>query len=475
MISRAFCLLATVLILWGCVTTTKAHNPLERAKYLDLSCNDCNVIFLDIDLLRADFVGLMNERRHTTPNIDAFFEKAIIFEDVSASSGVTAISNTATLMARDGEFTHALLRKTYVDNPPQMPHRYQRLFSKLPTIAEILHLKGYETININHSWYAGKQMLLDRGIDRYWGSGEVGENDNAPGIVIAKTTEIINEKIIAKNKFFLLMRSEDLRGLPYRYPSNRPQVTDSRIQYKKMGNDQYNIYFQPMPDGTLTAEWPSHARVNWMPDTDIEVYRKLSQTLYTQQLTFVDEELGKLFSVIEDSYLLDNTIVVLYSNHGDGLYDNRVPNHGVSYQSCISVPMIIRHPKIKKATRIPEAVALIDLVPTIYKMVSARPPDDVDGVSLLDVINGGRYPRSYFFGSDKESKYVRQGKMKLLVWADRTKELFNLAVDSGESNNIAKEYPHLVTILYERMIAHEIEQLDRALQVLTKDSSEDGK
>lgn len=459
-------------MLFGCVANVKKQNIIDT---YDLSCKSCNVIFLDIDLLRADFVGLLNKQHHTTPNIDVFFEKAIIFEDVSASSGVTAISNAATLMARDGEFVHALLRNTYVDTPPQMPYQYLRLYSKLPTIAEILHENDYETINLNHGWYAGMQMQLDRGIDIYWGSGEVGASDNVPGKIFKKTTQIIKDKINDQNKFYLLVRSEDLRGLPYRYPRSRQRIKDPRILYKKMGENRYDIYFQPLSDGTLTTKFPAHAKVNWLTESEIKDFRKLSQALYSQQLLYVDEELGKLFKIIENSHLLNNTIIVLYSNHGDGLYDNRVPNHGVSYQSCISVPIIIRHPKITKAIRVKEAVELIDLVPTIYEMLLVSPPAKVDGANLIPIINGEQNSKSYFYGTDKESKYVRQGKMKLIVWADRKKELYNLSEDPGENNNIAEKYPQLIIKLYEQMVNHEIEQLDRALILLNKYRNELGR
>ena len=430
---------------------------------IDLSCQDCNVIFLNIDLLRADYVGLIRPDYNITPNIDSFFENSIIFEDVSSVAGVTAISNMATLHGLDGAFTHALLRETYVDVPPQLPYKYFELFSLLPTIAEVLSANQYETININNGWYAGKQMLLHRGFDRYLGSGEVGATENIPAKALTKATEIIQEKAQEQNKYFLLMRSEDLRSLPYRYPYGRSRIIDPRIHYKKIKPNYYDIYYQTTPDGQLTVKFPSSAKTHWMSNSTIEEYRNLSQALYAQQLTFIDEELGKLFSAIQDSALLDKTIVVLYANHGDGLYDNRVANHGVSYQSCVSVPLLIRHPKIRKPLRVRKPVSLIDLVPTIYGMVNVDSPKGIDGINLNETVKKGSYARTYMYGTDKESQYIRVGMMKLIVWVDRTKELYNLAIDPREQNNLVYQQPELVNSLYSLMVNHEIEQLDRAL------------
>ena len=263
-----------------------------------LSCRDCDVVFLNIDLLRADFVGLLNDQIAETPNIDRFFKDSILFTDVSASSGVTAISNTATLMGRDGFFTYSLLKNTYVDIPPQMPFKFRNLYAGLPTIAEILAQSGYETANVNHGYYAGKQMLLNRGFNLYWGTGEVDSATNLPAHAIRKTAELINQRSSESRKNFLLMRSEDLRGLPYRFPDDRPRFEDARIDYRRVGAGYFDVVFQLRPDGQKTVEFPSFARADWMSQEQLAEYEKLSKKLYLQQLRYVDEELGKIFDAL---------------------------------------------------------------------------------------------------------------------------------------------------------------------------------
>src|ERR1035437_8267613 len=99
-ISIAFALIGIVLSLQA--------SAADIEKRRDLSCLDCNVILLDIDLLRADFVGVSKVAGGVTPNINEFFKNSIRFEDVSSSCGVTAISNTSTLTAKDGHFTYFL-------------------------------------------------------------------------------------------------------------------------------------------------------------------------------------------------------------------------------------------------------------------------------------------------------------------------------------------------------------------------------
>jgi len=436
----------------------------------DLKCSKCNVIFLDIDLLRADFVGAVNGTKKIAPNINDFFGESIRFGDVSSASGVTAISNTATLTGRDGFFTYSLLKNTYVDTPPQMPHKFGRLYSGTPTIAEILKKNGYRTVNVNHGYYAGKQMLLNRGFDTYWGTGEVDSPTNIPGHAIQKTAEFIKELSKSNDPYFILLRSEDLRGLPYRYPANRGKYEDPRIEYRKIDNTHFDIIYQLRSDGKPTVDFPHYPRADWLSKSQLSEYEQLSKKLYAQQLKYVDEELGNLFEILKNSKTLDRTLVILYSNHGDGLYDNRIPNHGVSYQSCISVPLMIRHPKVHSPVLIDSAVALIDLVPTVYQMLGIPSQNASEGIGLVDFI-GARspFPQRLFFGVDRESQYVRRGNMKLIAWADRSLELYDLANDPGEKNNLKELQPNLAAELDEILSEHEMSSLDQALKLLLSD------
>tara|TARA_Y100000294_G_C8391732_1_gene271082 strand:- start:269 stop:592 length:324 start_codon:yes stop_codon:yes gene_type:complete len=105
-------------------------------------------------------------------------------------------------------------------------------------------------------------------------------------------------------------------------------------------------------------------------------------------------------------------------------------------------------------------------VPTIYEMLNVNLPKSIDGISLVKTIKNGSYDRPYMYGVDKESQYIRVGMMKLIVWIDFTKELYNIANDPHEQKNLISQYPELVDSLYAIMVNHELEQTDRALSLL---------
>jgi arylsulfatase A-like enzyme len=304
-------------------------------------------------------------------------------------------------------------------------------------------------------------------VDRYYGLGEVYNSENSPGKIFLETANLLPDTSSPENPFIFLMRSEDLRGLPYRFPINRRKLVDPKVIYKKLPNsDFYEIRFQLNRDGEIRNEYSSFEKSDWMTSSQIKQYNKLSKLLYRQQLKYVDEMVGKVFDELNRKKLLDTTIVILYSNHGDGLYDNKVPNHGVSYQSCVSVPLLIRHPKIVKDITVTTPVALIDLFPTMLDFLDVKFHNKIDGISLIETIKNGSYPNEYLFGVDKESKYVRNKNYKLIVWPDRTKELFDLFNDPGENINLVNKFPNIAMTLQEMLIDHEAEQLELAYDFL---------
>jgi arylsulfatase A-like enzyme len=174
---------------------------------------------------------------------------------------------------------------------------------------------------------------------------------------------------------------------------------------------------------------------------------------------YVDDGLKRIFDFLESSGMLNNTIVVLYSNHGDSLYDNGLLGHGISYQSNVHVPVLIRHPKVHEKIEIETPVSLIDLMPTLYSMLNVSPINKISGISLLPLLGGETYKRYYLFGINSGDRYVRHKNMKLIIEEDNSKRLFNITADPYESNDVSEQNPEILRELEAELQNHEIEQL----------------
>jgi len=126
----------------------------------------------------------------------------------------------------------------------------------------------------------------------------------------------------------------------------------------------------------------------WDEDELTEAKRRHLIHGYYACVSYVDAQIGRLLSVLNEEGLSDNTIVVLWSDHGWKLGENRGWGKMTNYEIDARVPLIIVDPGSKNAgTQSDQLVELLDLYPTLCSMIGIEEPDFVDGKSLVPVLN----------------------------------------------------------------------------------------
>jgi arylsulfatase A-like enzyme len=185
----------------------------------------------------------------------------------------------------------------------------------------------------------------------------------------------------------------------------------------------------------------------------------------------IDDNLSRLLNTLEDEGLANNTIVIYMSDNGPCPSSIESDRHmaglrgqkGTVYENGIKVPFFVRLPGGQTAGRKVETVsAHIDIMPTLLDICGVKKPGNMDGVSLAPLIKGGKESladRNLYFQwhrGDEPELYrvfaVRDSKYKLVqangvsegVEFDHKFELFDLANDPGEKNDIATQYPEIV-------------------------------
>jgi len=398
-----------LLVFSGAVCAEPAHFTANNPQ-LDLNCKGCNVIFLNFDFLRADRVG-PSAARSLTPNIDAYFENAIVFEDVSSPAGSSYRGNLSVLTGTEPHWygldvhTFERLKSRRALGP------WEDIYIAHPTIGQILGASGYHTVYLNKGHRSGKRTFLDRGITDYRDFPlQTLFEDSLPSLqsVLAN----------ARPPFFVLFHAIPTRlHTPY-YPLDRPRKTGDHIIYTK-----YKMHNRDYGYKVTRNRKISNAQ-----------QRLAEQEIYDQQLVYADD---KLAAVFEDLRRLENnTIIVFYSDHGTQLGDKGIfASNGVSFEQCVRVPLFIKHPRIKRRLIVKTPISLIDLVATIYDMVGVRAPDGMDARSLLPVIRGDAYHRKYMVGLNDPDEYIREGYWKLILTPRRKHELYDIRVDPGRKDN----------------------------------------
>lgn len=198
------------------------------------------------------------------------------------------------------------------------------------------------------------------------------------------------------------------------------------------------------------------------PEKLIEKYKsrpEVDRPVYAAMIEAMDSAIGKLLAALDENGLTDNTLVIFKSDNGS-LYGNAPlrANKGYLYEGGIRVPWIIRWPAVVQPNSICSTpVISMDTFPTILEAAGVDfPADEIwDGESLLPILTQSgslkrdslffHYPNYAFHKGNRLGSAIRQGDYKLIKWYDNNSyELYDLAADLGETQDISKLNPDIV-------------------------------
>lgn len=367
-----------------------------------------NVLLLSVDTLRADHLGAYGYTPPTSPNIDAFAAEGILFERTNAQAPSTLLSHTAILTSQIPQHHGA----SHIRNLP--------LAGSALTLAEVLAEAGYETASFNSGGQLDSIFGLDQGFSTYE------EGPDAFAFSLGRTREWLaaREQRGEKRPFFLFLHTYEVHH-PY-----TPSVADLEL-------------FAPDYAGSLPPEI-SVARLGSINGSrrrlDAEDLGFIIAT-YDAEIRAVDRGFGELLALLRQRNLLEDTVVVLTSDHGEEFGEHGwVGWHSHTlYEELLLVPLIFRLPGERFAgTRAAQRVRSIDIAPTLLDLLGIPPPASFDGRSLLPLFSpGGRLedaPAIAFRDGPKGEVWQSFTLRRLKLNEDR---LFDLEADPWERRDLA--------------------------------------
>lgn len=172
-------------------------------------------------------------------------------------------------------------------------------------------------------------------------------------------------------------------------------------------------------------------------------------TGYYGLITHIDMQLNRLFEGLADYELLDDTVIIFTSDHGDMMGDHDMYRKSVGFEGSAHVPLIVRpaprfSPDAPRGQVITEVTELRDIMPTVLDFAGVEVPDTVDGASLKPFVTGTAAPevwRRDLHGEhthfDQSLQWVTDGKRKYL-WASAKgiEQFFDLEADPQELHNL---------------------------------------
>jgi arylsulfatase A-like enzyme len=403
-----------------------------------------NVLLITLDAVRADRLGAYGYRLETTPALDGLARKGVRFADASVAWPKTWPSMAALITGRYPTSNGVRLR-------PRRP-----LPAENVTLAEALRDAGYATGAVVTNVNLGRAFGFDQGFDRFvesWVDEALRQTgqptfENAPGLVKRFTNASITTRqaiellgeLGARRPFFVWLHYIDPHG-PYLPPPEYARLFTGARRAAPVRLEEVPPYQRQIdPETGETA-------------TDIAFYA----AQYDREIRYVDDQLGLLFAMLAGRGLARNTLIVVTSDHGESLDENRYYlEHGnVPYQSNAAVPLIFAL-EGRLARRVVDApVGVIDVYPTILDLAGAPPQPGVQGTSLVPLLEGSRDggPAFVFVESghvEPTQLSVRRGPWKLVhlrsprdrIWlARREVELYDLSRDPHERDDARAEYP----------------------------------
>ncbi len=199
-------------------------------------------------------------------------------------------------------------------------------------------------------------------------------------------------------------------------------------------------YEHPM-DKTLNAYHGTHQ----IDLDDPQNLYKLRRAYYAQ-ITYIDRKVGQLLQTLEQCGLAENTVILFLSDHGDMLGERRMVQKRSFYEYSARIPWLMAYPDQRYAgTTVPEPVSMVDVMPTLLDVVGVPPEEmvPIDGRNVVPLIRGEREPgravfcESHAAGVTETCFMVRQGDFKYIHVNNHAPQLYNLAADPGEWQNLA--------------------------------------
>ena len=194
---------------------------------------------------------------------------------------------------------------------------------------------------------------------------------------------------------------------------------------------------------------------------DPALVRRLRQH-YLATVTLVDQQVGKMLGALEEAGVLDETLVIYTSDHGDALGDHGLLAKNYFYDSMARVPLLGRGPGVQAGARCGMLVDTLDLVPTVIEHLGMSFDAPVQGKSLAPLFaNPAAAHHDAVFSAIGNRVMMRRGRWKLARYGQGDGELYDMEYDPDELVNLYGDPAHQQTRaeLESRLLAHVIESV----------------
>ncbi|MCP4657435.1 MAG: sulfatase-like hydrolase/transferase [bacterium] len=383
-----------------------------------------NLLIVTFDTTRADHIGAYGYQAASTPNVDGLARDGVLFQRALTPVPITLPSHTTILTGR---------------YPTGHGVRDNGLFvvpEEELTLAEILRSEGYRTAAAVGSFPLISRFGLAQGFELF---------DDKVGPVVE---DLLGRRRLPKSGLFFDER-------------RAARVNEAVFPWLEEHHREpfflWVHYFDPH-----------------QPQQPPPPYNQLfAGKPYAGEIAYADECLGTLLDRLRTLGVDQRTLVVFTADHGEGLGEHREDTHSIlAYNSTLHVPLVMRIPGGPAQRLVGERVGTVDIVPTVLELLGVRAPDRLHGRSLVPLLTDRKRwskreePPPYYAETLSPRLANNWGELRAF-FLGRYKyihgprpELFNLAADTGELDNLVTEEPQLAADMRRELQAFLSRQAD---------------
>jgi arylsulfatase len=461
-----------------------------------------DIIFVMPDQLRADFLSCYGAALVSTPNIDSLRDSGVLFTNCYSAHPLCVPARVSLLTGMDA------VKSGVLDNGQFLRPDHQAMGIRAWT--QILNANGYYTAAIGKMHFYRWDLRLGfqyRVIaeDKRWihirdhyyhflrghlyrrlhGNEHPGYYENKGAIVNRIPWEYSVDHFVGQEacRFIDEYGGETPFAMMVGFPGPHCPYDPSPEFLEQIDPDAI-----PHPIPEVEGDTPELRRRNiegnkqpWngVDYTEFTLEQKLKiRVIYALLVSQIDYEVGQIIETLNRGELLQRTIIIFASDHGDYLGDHNLIGKGSFFESSIHVPLLVSIPWLDESRVCEELVSLGDITATMLHFAGCEIPEHMDSVLLPDLGIGCLTSRDGIIGTTLAGWMIYDGEWRLCKYSSGEALLFNIKEDPGEQHNLFGDPAHVDvrTCLEARLtqaIMHSMGQATHDRCVYTSDLSQD--
>jgi len=392
-----------------------------------------NVIFFAFDGLQSKHLSRYGYNLDLTPNLDTVLDSSYLFTQAISPSSWT-IPTYMSIFTSLYPSEHKLVNKfTEFDKKAGkiVQSNLKVLSPDVVTLALLLKEKGYQTAAFTGDAGVSSVYGYNLGFDQYYdGPPFGGFSDTIP-----RSIEWLKKR--TDKPFFLFIHGYDVHG---------QYAPEEGFDYRFVKKPYRGKYTGSKHEqGALREEGLAKGKLN-LTEEDVLFWR----AIYDEKINRADEEFKLFWDTVNELNLNNNTVFVIFSDHGTEIYEHGTFDHGHTlYSELLNVLLAIKLPHQTSGKRINSLVSTIDVIPTLLSILKIKHPNlnILKGADLTPAFHGADVSHPVYSETDyrlythKRSVQTPDGWKFILTLNGNSRELYNLKDDSNELNNLAESEP----------------------------------